>query len=88
MGINKNLKNFYSLTLAKNLTLGAESATRLYICVNMIFSGTISQMSDVNKKTLYTKALNLVLTNAKKSLTTSLWGQVHNKVSASCNLTN
>lgn len=88
MDIDNNPKNFYSLSLAKNLTFGAESATRLCIYVNMIFSGTISQISDINKKTLYTKALNLSLANAKKSLTTGLWGQVHNKIGASYNLTN
>lgn len=53
MGISNNPKNFFSQAIAENLTLGIGSITRLHIYVITIFSSSILQIIDINKKILY-----------------------------------
>lgn len=97
MGIDNNLQKFFFLAIAKNLTFKARSITKLRISIITTLGDAILQMSNANKKLSYFNNFRIIyqsfkkiftFINAKKSLTTCTWGQVNNKSSKSCNLTN
>lgn len=60
MNMDNIFKIFFSLVIAKNLTLGVSFPNKGMYCIIMIFSSAILQISDTNKKTLYPNNFGII----------------------------